>query len=171
MAWGSSNQNSHRHLSIQNRFDCFQTNIIQIKLQSSIIFLANAHTAIEVWMLYCIISTFLILLQNGLVMLIARHLEEKSDLKSIFKVGKPRGCQRGPTGEAAAKQAQEKVQHLVKIIDKISFGGCVASLLIFNLVFWTSYADKSPQWPSCNFWCRQFIVHTSRKDTCVAELC
>ena len=98
-------------------------------------------------MLYCIISTFLILLQNGLVMLIARRLEEKSDQKrwSVFKVGKPKRCQRGPTKEAAANQAQEKVQHLVKIIDKISFGACVASLLIFNFVFWTSYADKSPQ--------------------------
>ena len=94
-------------------------------------------------MVYCIISTFLILLQNGLVMLIARQLEEKIGQKhwSIFKVGKPKRCQRGPTRETMAKQTQDKAQNLVQIIDKISFGVCVACLLTFSLVFWTVYAD------------------------------
>ena len=108
----------------------------------TILFLANTPMAIEVWMLYCIASTFLILLQNGLLMMIDRHLEANGDLKGwpMFKAIKPQIFRSGQINEFDAKRSRDANKNLVKTIDKISFGVCVASFVIFVILFWVVYA-------------------------------
>ena len=84
-------------------------------------------------------STFLILLQNGLVMLLAREFEDKSyqNLVLLFAKKHPNVINVGTDGNNDS--IKEKVEASVKIIDKISFVLCCTIFVLFSIGFWIYY--------------------------------
>jgi DNA-binding HxlR family transcriptional regulator len=102
----------------------------------------NTATAIEVWMIYCIISTFLILLQNGIVMLIIRELEERKH-QPFWPPWKMRSLNKTHTGEKdkmLTEKVKDDAKKFVKHVDKISFLICVIGSLLFTLIYCIIYA-------------------------------
>jgi hypothetical protein len=104
--------------------------------------LASSTTAIEVWMIWCIISTFFILLQNGVVMVIARkrnpetksNPDEKDSLQSNLTVRKAFY----PKEFNKENGTKNRIDFAHKI-DRISFLVCLIAFAIFNILFWYKY--------------------------------
>ena len=117
--------------------------------------IADVPTAIEIWMIWCIVSTFLILLQNGYVMVIAREKEisipqTSSDkrLQRSKKCWKPREmfnsvtCLHNSFGFDKRRDIEIENQtrkDFSKKVDQISFGISVILFCIFNSIFWATY--------------------------------
>jgi hypothetical protein len=97
-------------------------------------------------MIWCIISTFLILLQNGVVMVIARDKEEKSDQKKedgrrSWRMKRKSIC---PDCKFSFRMEdnnnkKEMKNKLSKKVDRISFAISILTFLLFNIAFWKFY--------------------------------
>ena len=90
-------------------------------------------------MIFCIMSTFMILLQNGLVMVIARQLGDENDQKfgKILKMIKCRNVDDDVVRRDENLQCE--AQNMVNLIDRISFVICFFGFVLFYLVFWLCY--------------------------------
>ena len=113
--------------------------LILIVNQFNLLFLANNSTAIEVWMIWCIFSTFLILVQNSLVMFIIKEREEKSErVKQVMNTSWQKKNISPQSSRNENKQLKNK-QELLKRVDKVSFAICLLIFFLFNIFFWNIY--------------------------------
>ncbi len=92
-------------------------------------------------MIFCIISTFLILLQNGIVMLIMRVLEEKNlqPLQPLLKIRSLNKTHTSQRDNMPIEKVREDAQKFVKRFDKISFLVCFILFLLYTLIFCLVY--------------------------------
>jgi len=93
-------------------------------------------------MIFCIISTFLILLQNGIAMLIIRELEQRKH-KPFWPPWKMRSLNKTQTREKdrmPIEKVKDDAQKFVQCVDKISFLVFVIGSLLFTLIYCIIYA-------------------------------
>jgi hypothetical protein len=92
-------------------------------------------------MIFCIFSTFLILLQNGIVMLIMRVLEESNfqPLRPLLKIRSLNKTHASQRDNMPIEKVQEDAQKFVKRFDKISFLASFMLFLLFTLIFCLVY--------------------------------
>jgi hypothetical protein len=90
-------------------------------------------------MIFCIISTFLVLLQNGVMMLLIRRLEGKEPFRVLkFRTGNK--THTSQKNDMPIEKVKEDAQKFVKRFDNISFVVCVLGFILFTLIYCLVYA-------------------------------
>ncbi len=90
-------------------------------------------------MIFCIISTFLVLLQNGVMMLLIRQLEGKEPF-GILKFRTGNKTHTSQKNDMPIEKVKEDAQKFVKRFDNISFIVCVMGFILFTLIYCLVYA-------------------------------
>jgi hypothetical protein len=91
-------------------------------------------------MIFCIISTFLVLLQNGVMMLLVRQLEEGKEPFGVLKFRTGNKTHTSQKKDMPIEKVKEDAQKFVKRFDNISFVVCVLGFILFTLIYCLVYA-------------------------------